>query len=66
MCVGFHHDDLTAVTLVHVTTPAGDASLDERHLDVLEPALGRCVTAELLDSLASQSEPPESRPPRHA
>jgi hypothetical protein len=50
--VGFHHDELTAVTLVHVTTPAGDEAIAECHVDVLESTLARCVTAELIDSLA--------------
>ena len=59
--VGFHHDELTAVTLVHVTGPAGDIDAAARDLDVLEATLARCVTTELLDDLADPGRPPDSR-----
>jgi hypothetical protein len=57
-CGGFHHDELTAVTLVHVTGPAGDLETAALDLDVLETTLARCATAELLADLDG---PPESR-----
>jgi hypothetical protein len=55
---GFHYDELTAITLVHVNGPAGDHAAAGRDLDVLEATLARCATAELLAHLA---EPPDSR-----
>jgi hypothetical protein len=59
--VGFHHDELTAVTLVHVTGPAGDLDAAARDLDVLEATLARGVTTDLLDDLADPGRPPDSR-----
>jgi hypothetical protein len=60
--LGFHHDELTGVTLVHVTGPAGDKVTAARDRDVLEATLARCATAELL---ADIDRPPEwrRRPP---
>jgi hypothetical protein len=59
--VGFHHDDLTGITLVHVTGPAGDTETAARDREVLEATLARCATAELLDTIAGAGPPPESR-----
>ena len=50
--VGFHYDELTGITLVHTTGPAGDTSRAGRQVEVLETALGRCLTAELIGGLS--------------
>lgn len=45
--VGFHRDEATEITLVHVASPVGAIVLARRALDVLEGVYGRCAVAEL-------------------
>ena len=49
--VGFHRDAATDVTLVHVASPAGEPRAAARAVDALQGVLGRCLAAELVDSL---------------
>jgi hypothetical protein len=48
--IGFHYDELTAITLVHTAVrDHGPATLD--HLDAMQRALARCVVDELANEL---------------
>jgi len=53
--VGFHRDDATDVTLVHVATAIGALAPARRALDALEGVYARCAVAELEDHLMALS-----------
>ena len=53
--VGFHRDDATDITLVHVASPARSVVSARHALDTLEGVYGRCAVAELEEVLITAS-----------
>lgn len=51
LLLGFHWDDTTEVTLVHLDIPMGCPDAADLVEEVLEPMLARCATEELLRDL---------------